>query len=152
MWQMGHYFSYSPHSVDFMFSTLAQRTNFILRGQSRGTASDRARWSSAMPSSMQGGSRGVTLCRLSYGCIYKTHPFPIMLVTSLNFNVCLLHDYYASLHVFLSTSHLRTLYIENHGPAKLITYMYIMASTVKCTLESTVIWLICHFVAWFVLK
>ena len=43
------------------------------------------------------------------------------------------------LHVCLSTSHLRTLYIENHGPIKLFTVMYIMASTVKCTLESTVV-------------
>ena len=42
--------------------------------------------------------------------------------------------------------------MENHGPVKLFTYMYIIASTVKCTLESTVVWLICHFVALFVLK
>ena len=39
----------------------------------------------------------------------------------------------------LSTLHLRTLYIENHGPVKLLTYMYIMVSTVKNTLESTVV-------------
>ena len=62
------------------------------------------------------------------------------------------HHYTLRPHVFLSTSHLRTLYIENHRPDKLFTYMYIMASTVKITLESTVILLICHFVALFVLK
>ena len=39
------------------------------------------------------------------------------------------------LHVFLSTLHLRTLYIENHGPVKLFTYMYIVASTVKCIFD-----------------
>ena len=62
------------------------------------------------------------------------------------------HHYTLRPHVFLSTSHLRTLYIENHRPDKLFTYMYIMASTVKITLESTVVLLICHFVALFVLK
>jgi len=43
------------------------------------------------------------------------------------------HHYMLGPHVILSTSHLRTLYIENHGPVKLFTYMYmyIMASTVK---------------------
>ena len=37
-----HVFSlknYSPHSEEFAFSTLPPRTKFILRGQSRGTAS-----------------------------------------------------------------------------------------------------------------
>ena len=58
------------------------------------------------------------------------------------------HHYTLRPHVFLSTSHLRTLYIENHRPDKLFTYMYIMASTVKIT----VVLLICHFVALFVLK
>ena len=38
--------------------------------------------------------------------------------------------------VFLSTSHLRTLYIENHRPVKLFTYMYIMGCSVQCTWES----------------
>mgnify|MGYP007091759246 CR=1 FL=1 len=37
--------------------------------------------------------------------------------------------------VILSTSHLRTLYIETTDPFSCFTYMYIiMASTVKCTL------------------
>ena len=39
--------------------------------------------------------------------------------------------------------HFTLAYIENHGPVKLFTYMYIITSTV---------WLICHFVALFVLK
>jgi len=48
---------------------------------------------------------------------------------------------------YLSTKH-----IENHGPVKLFTNMYIMAFTVNCTLELTVVWLIWHFVALFLFK
>ena len=40
------------------------------------------------------------------------------------------------LHVFLSSSHLHTLYVENHGPIKLFTYIYIMTSTIKCMLPN----------------
>ena len=65
--------AYSPHSADFTFSALPPPpTNFILRRRSRRSSTKPPR------DGQQGGSRGG---RLSYGCIYKTHSFPIMLVS-----------------------------------------------------------------------
>ena len=41
---------YSLHSSNFTFSALPLGTNFILSGQSQGTASERSQWASAKPS------------------------------------------------------------------------------------------------------
>ena len=74
---------YSPHSVDFTFSTLTPRTNYNLRGQSREQqANGRVDRPLSPPQNRQQGE--VTVIRdgkLSYGCIYKTHLLPIMLVS-----------------------------------------------------------------------
>ena len=89
--QYGSYFSdsYSPHSVNFTFSTLPPQTKLDLA------------WTIAGEQQAYGRSDGpLSVC--------KTH----------------------------STSHVRTLYIENHGPIKLFTYIYIMTSTIKCMLPN----------------
>ena len=66
----------SPHSADFTFSTLPPRTNFILRGQEANSRGD-------CPLETDSKGTVVLICsgRLSYGCIYKTHSFPIILVS-----------------------------------------------------------------------
>ena len=69
-----HRYMYSPHSPDFTFSALPPQTNFSLNGQSQ----DSKRTVCLPQERQQGGSRSG---RLSYGCIYKTHSFPIMLVS-----------------------------------------------------------------------